>query len=120
MDPAPRVRRAGRLAQRGDRMRHWSDLARFHWSVLILGMALASVSIAWNSFDLLMLSMANLQFLETFGWMAVTHGGLVQSALIVGQALVVLFSYLAFKGIEVELMQRWRAKACRPEDLSRD
>ena len=96
-------------------MRHWSDLGRFHWVVLIAIMALASVSIAWNSYDLIKLSMANIRFLETHGVMAIMAGGLVQLLLICGQGLVALFSYLVFKGIEVELMQRWRSRA-RPRD----
>jgi len=94
-------------------MRHWSDLGRFHWIVLLLAMAAASVSIAWNSYGLIMLSMANIRFLERYGLLAVREGGLLQLLLIAAKGLFALLSYLLFKGIEVELMQRWRARARR-------
>ncbi|MGL6211704.1 MAG: hypothetical protein ACRC14_17925 [Paracoccaceae bacterium] len=94
-------------------MRHWADLGRFHWLVLVLVMGLASVSIAWNSYGLIMLSMANVAFLESYGVAAIREGGLLQLALIGAKGLVALISYLLFKGIEVELMQRWRRLARR-------
>ena len=96
-------------------MRHWADLGRFHGVVLIVAMGAASVGIAWNSYDLIRLAMANIQFLETHGVMAVMEGGLLQFLLICGKGLIALLCYLLFKGIEVELMQRWRRLARRGE-----
>jgi hypothetical protein len=94
-------------------MRNWSDLKRFHWIVLLIGMAAASVSIAWNSYELITLSMANVRFLETHGLLAVMEGGLVQFLVISAKGFVALLSYLLFKGIEDELMQRWRGRSRR-------
>jgi len=89
-------------------MRRLISLQRYHWLVLLLFMAAASVSLAWNSYQLVSLSMANIGFLEMHRWDAVRAGALVQLLWIVMRSFLALLSYLVFKGIEVELMHRWR------------
>ncbi len=91
-------------------MMRWLDLGRCHWTVLILCMCTASVVFAWNTYGLVSLSMANIRFLESHGIVAVMEGGLLQFLLIGAKGLIALFSYLLFKGSEIELMQRWRSR----------
>ena len=51
--------------------------------------------------------MANIRFLQEFGWTAVMEGGLVQLAQIAISAMVAMLSYIAFKICESELVQRY-------------
>jgi hypothetical protein len=101
-------------------MMRWLDLGRYHWTVLILCMCVASVVFAWNTYGLISLSMANIRFLESYGIVALMEGGLLQFILIGAKGLIALFSYLLFKGIEVELMQRWRSRSRPRSDQPRD
>jgi hypothetical protein len=89
-------------------MRRLMSLQRHHWLVLLAAMAVASVSLAWNSYQLIMISMANIGFLDMHGIDAVREGALVQLAVILGKGCIALVSYLAVRGIEVELVARWR------------
>lgn len=89
-------------------MRRLVALQRYHWTGLLALMCVASVSLAWNSYQLISVSMANVGFLEMHGWDAVREGALVQLAFILLKGFLALLSYLVFKAIEVELVQRWR------------
>jgi len=85
-----------------------AGLRRYHWVALLALMAVASVSLAWNSYRLIALSMTNVDFLQRYGLLAVMEGGLVQPAVITVKGKTALLSHLLFEGIEVESMQRWR------------
>jgi len=76
-------------------------------AVFIL-MGLAGVVLAWASFDLVRLAMANWRLVGEYGFTGLMDGGFFQAAEIVGRAAVALASYLVFKAAEVELVGRWR------------
>lgn len=70
------------------------------------GVALAVV--AYASFNLVDMSMANLSFLRRHGLVAVTSGGLVQFLEIGLTATVALTFFLVYKICESELILRYR------------
>lgn len=72
----------------------------------LAGVALAVV--AYASFNLVDMSMANLSFLRRHGLVAVTSGGLVQFLEILVTATVALTFFLIYKVCESELVQRYR------------
>ncbi|WP_309666688.1 hypothetical protein [Tabrizicola sp.] len=90
-------------------MRHWLSLASYHWAALFAALALFAAILAWVSFGLINLAMANVDFLRHHGVMAIREGGLLQLTVIGAKALLALISYLCFKAIEAELIHRWRA-----------
>jgi hypothetical protein len=89
-------------------MRRWLSLSEYHWLVLLLLLGVCATVVAWVSIDLFRLAMANFEFLSRFGTEALREGGLVQLLGIGARAVVVLVVYLGFKGIEAELIHRWR------------
>ena len=89
-------------------MRQWTRPAAYHWLILLVLLAVSALVLAWASFGLLNLAMANIGFLRQYGLMAVMEGGLVQLVQIALKAFVAMMAYLSFKGIEVELVHRWR------------
>lgn len=72
----------------------------------LAGVALAVV--AYATFNLVDLSMANLSFLRRHGLVAVTSGGLVQFLEILLTATVALAFFLLYKICESELVIRYR------------
>jgi hypothetical protein len=76
-------------------------------AVFIL-MGLAGAVLAWSSFDLVRLAMANWRLVGSYGLAGLMDGGLLQAVGIVGRAALALASYLVFKAAEVELVGRWR------------
>lgn len=91
-------------------MRRWLFLSSYHWAALMIILALSATVLAWMSFGLINLAMANAEFLRRHGLMAVREGGLWQAAAIGARALLALLTYLVFKAVETELIQRWRSK----------
>jgi hypothetical protein len=89
-------------------MRRWLLLSSYHWLVLFAALALTAGALAWMSFGLINVAMANVEFLKRHGLMAIREGGLRQAAEIGAQAMVVLLLYFVFKAIETELIHRWR------------
>ena len=92
------------------RMGRWLRLSSYHWLALMLAMALAATVLAWLSFGLVNLAMANAAFLTRYGLLAIREGGLWQTVEIGGQAFLALLAYLVFKATETELIHRWRGK----------
>ena len=90
-------------------MARWLYLSSYHWLVLFAAMGICGAWLAWISFGLFNLAMANLAYLTSFGLMAAVDGGLLQAAGIGLKALLALVLYLGFKGIEHELVCRWCA-----------
>lgn len=78
--------------------------------VLVLFLAVFSVGLAWATLDLFRLAMANADFLQRDGLMAIMHGGLVQTAQVAARGAAALLFYLAFKTTEHELVARWAGR----------
>jgi hypothetical protein len=89
-------------------MRRLFDLSRYHAVLLFLMLAVCAIGFAWNTFGLITLAMANASFLVEHRVMAIVEGGLVQTAVLAARGLAALVFYLGFKGIEAELVARWR------------
>lgn len=90
--------------------RRWLRPAAYPWPVLLLALGAVSVVFAWLTFDLLSLAMSNVDFLRRHGALAVMEGGLLQMAVIMSKGLGALLAYLAFRGIEGELLRRWTGR----------
>jgi hypothetical protein len=89
-------------------MRRWLLLSSYHWAVLLLLLALSAVVVAWVSFGLINVAMANYGFVARHGLTALREGGLLQMVGIAAKAALVLGSYMVFKATETELIHRWR------------
>jgi hypothetical protein len=89
-------------------MRRWLLLESYHWLVLLMVMALVGGLVTWISVGLIDLAMANIDFIRRFGLRALAEGGLIQALEIGGKVLLVFLGFLLFKGIETELICRWR------------
>ena len=77
----------------------------------IIVFALAGVSaaiVAYASYNLLTVSMANLHFIQKHGWIALTSGALLQLFEIALYGVIVLAFFLIFKICESELVLRYR------------
>ncbi len=88
-------------------MSRWFHPKIYPSLVLFLALCAVSVVFAWLTYNLVMLAMANVDFLRRHGVMAVAEGGLVQLLLISGKGMLAMLAYLAFRGIESELVRRW-------------
>ena len=86
----------------------WLYPATYHAAALFGFLCVFSVILAWASFGLLRLAIANFTLLQDHGIQAIYDGGLVQLVQIGLQGFFALISYLGFKGIETELVARWR------------
>ncbi len=91
-------------------MRRWLSPAGYHWLALFAGLGVFATVLAWTSFGLINLAMANVGFLTRHGLMAVHEGGLIQLLQIGAKAVLALAAYLGFKVIETELIARWRGR----------
>jgi hypothetical protein len=85
----------------------WLRPAAYPTPVLLLFLAILSVALAWVTFDLARLAMANVDFLRREGLMAIAYGGLWQTLGIAAKGVLALFLYLGFKGTEREIVTRW-------------
>ncbi|MGL4234917.1 hypothetical protein [Tabrizicola sp.] len=97
-------------AEKGCGMRRWLLLSSYHWTVLLAVLGVAAAVVAWLSFGLINLAMANFEFINRYGLLAVREGGLLQAFWIGAQALIALLLYVLFKAIETELIYRWRGR----------
>ncbi len=91
-------------------MNRWLMLSSYHWMVLFVALALSAGSLAWMSFGLIDMAMANTGFLRRHGLTAIREGGLWQAVEIGVRAIIVLLTYFLFKAVETELIHRWRGK----------
>jgi hypothetical protein len=76
-------------------------------TIFVIAGAFAAL-FAWNSYSLFQTAMANVNFLRTYGWMAVMDGGVWQLLTLVLYGYLSLAFYIGFKACEVELVYRWR------------
>ena len=65
------------------------------------------MALAFLSVNLFARAMANFDFIQRHGWVAVESGALVQLAGLIGWGLMALLAYLIFKACEVELVFRY-------------
>lgn len=89
-------------------LRHLLNFSCLPAVVVFLLMGACGALFAWNTFDLAQVSMANVDLIRRFGWMAVMDGGFLQLAGIVAKGYLSLLFYFGFKLLESELVQRWR------------
>jgi hypothetical protein len=89
-------------------MRRWLRLSEYHWLVLFALLGTCATLVAWVSFGLINLAMANYEFVSRHGLLALREGGILQMLEIGGKGLAVLSCYLVFKACETELIHRWR------------
>jgi hypothetical protein len=89
-------------------MRRWVRLSEYHWLVLFALLGICATLVAWISFGLINLAMANFDFVSRHGLMALREGGILQMLEIGGKGLAALTAYLVFKATETELIHRWR------------
>lgn len=89
-------------------LRHLLNFSRLPAVVVFLLMGACGAFFAWNTFDLVQVSMANFDFIRRFGLIAVMDGGFLQLAGIVVKGYISLLFYFGFKLLESELVQRWR------------
>jgi predicted NAD/FAD-binding protein len=92
----------------GTKDQRWYHLSGRHWLTLLALLALAAIVLAWISFGLINLAMANAAFLARHGLLAIREGGLWQTVEIGGRAFLAMLAYLAFKALETEIIHRWR------------
>lgn len=88
-------------------VRRWLFPSAYPTPVLLLFLAVVSVVFAWVTFDLVGMAMENAAFLTGASMMSMMAGDLGKLAVITAKGLVALFCYLAFKGIEREVVGRW-------------
>lgn len=94
-------------------MRRWLGLSNYRSITLFLAAGVCGGLFAWNSYNLLVLAMANFRFVWLFGRLALLEGGLWQMLEIAGSGYASLILYICFKACEVELIDRWRRWARR-------
>lgn len=87
------------------------------WPALaVIGLAgLSAVALAFISVNLFAIAMANLDFIQRHGLVALREGALVQLLQLTGTGLVALTCYLVFKICEAELVFRYFRWAGRVE-----
>ncbi len=89
-------------------MKRWLILQNWHLAALLGAMALSAVGLAWMSFNLFGMAMANIRFITQYGAMALADGGLQQFLEICLYGFASLLLFLVFKGCETEIVKRWR------------
>ena len=88
--------------------------SRWPVSLLLILMATSALTVAWLSFGLISVAMANIDFLMTYRMMALLDGGLTQAALLTLRGALLLAAFLCFKVAESELVDRWRRLGTPP------
>ena len=87
------------------------NLTRWPWAAVLALAGASAVALAFLSVNLFSRAMANLDFIQRHGWVAVQEGALLQLAGLVVWGLCALGVYLVFKACEVELVFRYFQKA---------
>jgi hypothetical protein len=91
-------------------MRRWTNLSTWNLWGLIAGLGLTGTALAWSSFNLYQQAADNFRFIGAYGLMALMDGGLVQFLEILFFAIMSLCFYIAFRGFDAEIIDRWRGK----------
>ncbi len=88
--------------------KRWGDLQLWSIWTLIAGLGATIVLLAWSSYNLYFLAVANFRFIAAHGTMALVDGGLLQFMEILCFSMLSLALYLAFRGFDTEIIERWR------------
>jgi hypothetical protein len=88
-------------------MKRILKLPNYHWIIVFCICGGFAVALAYTSYNLFHLSMANLKFIQQFGALAVMEGALVQTIEILIGAGFSLAFYIGFKLCEAELVTRY-------------
>jgi hypothetical protein len=88
-------------------VRLFSLSSRYSITLFVLAGVFAAL-FAWNSYNLFQTAMANVNFLRSYGWMAVMDGGLTQLFMLIAYGYLSLAFYIGFKACEAEIVHRWR------------
>ncbi|MEZ5714547.1 MAG: hypothetical protein R3D85_04895 [Paracoccaceae bacterium] len=83
-------------------------ISRYPAALVFVLAGLSAVVVAFASYNLLAVSMANLHFLREHGWTAIRFGALWQLFEIVAYGVLALVFFLLFKICESELVLRYR------------
>ncbi len=94
--------------QTSKRFKRWFGPDPYPWYVLFLVMGVFGAMGAYLSVDLARLAMSNSELIREHGKQALMEGGLEQAFFLAVRAGLILFSYLGFRALEDELVQRWR------------
>lgn len=89
------------------------DLTRWPAILVFIAAGFCAAALAFVSFNLFHVAMANAAFLARYGWLAVMEGALWQLATLVLTGAFALLCYFGFKLCENELVQRYRVWTIR-------
>lgn len=84
------------------------DVTRWPALLLFIVMAASGGALAFVSFDLLRMALANRDLIVEHGLMGLMDGGAAQAVWIAAQGLLALALFLVFKLAEVEIVARLR------------
>jgi len=90
-------------------MKRFLKLPRYHWLFVFSLCGCFAIAFAFTSYNLFHLSMANINFIQTYGLLAVMEGAIYQSFEILVGSVFSLFCYLGFKICETELSMRYHS-----------
>ena len=96
------------INQTQPKRRRWLGPDPYPWYVLFFAMGVFGALGAYLSVDLARLAMSNSNLIREHGLQALMAGGFLQAVFLGLRAVLILFSYLAFRALEDELVQRWR------------
>lgn len=91
-------------------MQRFFNLSQWNFWALVAGLGLMGASLAWSSYNLYQQAADNLRLIGTYGLMALMDGGLLQFLEIAFFAILSLCFYIAFRGFDAEIIDRWRGK----------
>lgn len=79
-------------------MRRWLLLSEYHWTGLLALLGASAALMAWISFGLINLAMANYSFVARHGLLALREGVLLQGLEIAARAALALAAYMPVQG----------------------
>ncbi len=89
-------------------MKRLFQVSRYPAVLVFVLAGFSAVIVAYASFNLLTISMANLHFIQAHGWLALKSGALIQLLGIAFYGVIALAFFLIFKICESELVLRYR------------
>lgn len=89
-------------------MKRFLRISHYPSALVFVLAGISAVIVAYTTYNLLGVSMANLHFLREYGWTAVRFGALWQLFEIMAYGTLALIFFLLFKICESELVLRYR------------